>query len=543
MKTINRLLLAAVTVGGMVSCETDIERAELLGFNDPEPKELTASTNDVVMEGVNEENEAVTFTWGDYQLSVDNPAYELPDGSVQNYLEMSATPDFTIVESQLVEGHMITFTEKELNTLLINMGYEPWQSASLYVRVQYYIAANTDSKYSQPILIRVTPYGIRMNRMDVLATDRETVLGTLYSPDEDGVYTGYIAAASQWMNFYLRERDNTLWGSQPGSAYTMSRDEQTFYNLWLPQSTGSYRLTADVNDLEWTAEYLDGMTLTSGTGMNLSMRFRPSENVWVAEVTTTGAETFSAMATTRLYGMDREDGVEGLPINFGQILSIPEAGDWTITFNLSGEQPMATYAVGEGISYEPYLEMIAPDNWDDVKCRLFSPESNGMYTGFYYAGEWENYKFATVGRETVYGSRPNSLYALDTSSSSWNIYVDTGVEGLYMYTVSLPEGTWSYRAINSLSVVGDFNGWSAAANPMAYDEENKVWTAELDITNVGSGLRIVLDGNNEDSFRQTGDGMLGYGEGTDILPSAAGRYLLTVNLYDRGNLTYTLTAL
>lgn len=540
MKIFNKLLLATVVAGSMASCETDIETPILEGFYGLEPKELTASTDEIVMEGLQEDNEVVTFNWGTYQPAVDNPAYQVPDESVQHYLEMSATPDFIASASQLVEGQTVTFTESALNSILINLGYEPWQSASLYVRVQYYIAANVESQYSLPIILSVTPYGIRFNRMDVLATDRETVLASIYSPSENGVYAGYVAASS-WMNFYLTERDNTLWGSVPGSAFKLSTDQVTFYNLWFPGEAGSYRLTADTNTEEWTAEHLTGMTLTSGSGTSTEMTFRQSANAWFANVVTTGAETFSASATTKIYNMANEGGADSSPIDFGQILSIPDAGNWTVTFTMSGEQPTATYAVNEEpvATYDSYLEMIDPNNWDDVKCRFFSPDKDGKYTGFYYSGEWENYKFATVGRETVYGSQPSSLFELDSSSSSYNIYIQDGKEGLYYYTVNLADNTWGYTAVTSLVVRGDYDLMSV----MTYDSDAKVWTADLDIQEVGWGMQILVNDDWNLCFKSKGDGVLGYMEGDNILPPGSGKYRLTIDLNDMENLTYTFTAL
>lgn len=75
MKALYKFLTAAVMAGSFASCSTDIEMPKLQGFDNLDPRELIASTNEVVMEGVNESNEAVTLTWGDYQLSVDNPSY------------------------------------------------------------------------------------------------------------------------------------------------------------------------------------------------------------------------------------------------------------------------------------------------------------------------------------------------------------------------------------------------------------------------------------------------------------------------------------
>ncbi len=540
MKALYKFLTAAVMAGSFASCSTDIEMPKLQGFDNLDPKELIASTNEVVMEGVNESNKAVTLTWGDYQLSVDNPSYAVPDGSVKNYLEMSPTSDFSLIEFVSVEGLTKTFTEKELNPILIRLGYQPWQKAPLHIRVRYVVAENVTYQYSMPIEINVSPYGLRMNRMDVLATDKTTVLAALYSPSENGIYTGYVAA-SGWMNFYLQERDNTIWGSQPGSAFTMSKDGVTFYNFWFPEPAGSYRVTADTNAKKWTAEYLNSMTLTSAAGTNTEMKFKQSTNSWSAKVTTTGTETFSAKATTKKYNIENEGGIDSDPIDFGQLLSISEAGNWIVTINMSGENPTATYEVDETpvVTYDPYLEMINIENHSDVKCRLFSSKSNGEYMGFYYAGEWENYKFATVGRETVYGSNPQSLQELDSSNKAYNIYVDGGKEGLYLYYVNLPENYWNAKEIQSLTVFGDHDLKSA----MTYDKETKVWTAELDIQEVGWGMQILIDEDWSNHFKSKGDGVLGYLEGDNIVPPGSGKYLLTVNLYDMGNMTYTFTAL
>ena len=515
MKALYKFLMSAVMAGSLASCSTDIETPKIQGFDNLEPKELTASSNEVIMEGVNENSEAVTFTWGDYQLSIDNPAYHVPDKSITNYLEMSPTSDFSLMESLAVEGNTKTFTEKELNPILIRLGYEPWQKTPLHVRVRYAVADNVEYQYGMSLEIKVAAYGLRLNRMDVLATDKATVLAALYSPLENGVYTGYVAA-SAWMNFYLQERDNTIWGSQPGSAFTMSKDMVTAYNLWFPGTAGSYRVTADTKKVEWTAEYLSAMTLTSASGTDMEMTFKQSTNSWSCKVVTTKAETFSAKAVTQMYNIENEGGATGTLIDFGSLLSIPEAGNWVVTIEMSGENPTAKYEVDEEpvVTYEPYLEIISPDDWNEVKCRMFSFNNDGTYMGFYYAGEWENYKFATVGRETIYGSVPNSLRELDSSNESWNLYVESGAEGLYLYYANLPENYWNAEAITKLVVRGDHD----LESTMIYDKNTKVWTADLDIQEVGWGMQILINDDWSNHFKSKGDGILGYLEGDNIMP-------------------------
>ena len=227
-----------MAAGAAVSCATDIERPELIGFGGSETKELTVSTDKVIMEGLHEENPAVTFIWGDWQLYVDNPEYSVPEGSVEAFLEMSPKADFSPMESTPVEGNEKTFSEKELNLILLDLGYDTPEAGTaaegtpLYVRIRYAVSDNIEYRYSRTVRILAAPYPLHLNRMDVVSRDDRTeVLASLYSPEENGIYSGYMTA-SDWLNFYLVERDETLWGSVPGSPYSMTTDETTFYNLW-----------------------------------------------------------------------------------------------------------------------------------------------------------------------------------------------------------------------------------------------------------------------------------------------------------------------
>ena len=283
------------------------------------------------------------------------------------------------------------------------------------------------------------------------------------------------------------------------------------------------------------------MTLTSASGTDMEMTFKQSTNSWSCKVVTTKAETFSAKAVTQMYNIENEGGATGTLIDFGSLLSIPEAGNWVVTIEMSGENPTAKYEVDEEpvVTYEPYLEIISPDDWNEVKCRMFSFNNDGTYMGFYYAGEWENYKFATVGRETIYGSVPNSLRELDSSNESWNLYVESGAEGLYLYYANLPENYWNAEAITKLVVRGDHD----LESTMIYDKNTKVWTADLDIQEVGWGMQILINDDWSNHFKSKGDGILGYLEGDNIMTPGSGRYRLTVSLYDMGNLTYTFTVL
>lgn len=331
-----------------VSCSSDIEQPTLLGYDSAEDRGISVSKSDVVMDGNNEEAPCVTFTWQGYDLTVSNSDYKVPANNITTFIEFAKNGDFAPADTALqVEANEKTFTNGELNLILTKNAYAKRQQAPLYVRMRYVLGENKAPTYSKPMQITVTPYGIMMNRMDVLATDKKRVVGTLYSPTENGIYQGFVAATGDWMNFYLRERDNTIYGCVPDNAYNMTTDEDNMWNFWLQNVADCYRVTADVNTRTWGSERLSKMQLVSASGKARDMKFNRKENTYTAVVTTAGAETFSAQATTTRYDIDHKDGADGEAISLPGIVTIASAGTWLVTLDMNGEQPTATYVVSD----------------------------------------------------------------------------------------------------------------------------------------------------------------------------------------------------
>ena len=536
--------MVVVVAAGFVSCSDDIEMTTLLGFNGMEPREIAASSSEVIMDGYDEEAEAVTFTWGGYQLSASNPEYGVPDKAITMFLEMSKTPDFARYDSVQVEGYKKTFKQKELNLILIRLDYEPWVTAPLYVRVRYVLAENIPYQYSNTIQVLAAPYGIHFNRMDLLASDKQRVIGTIYSPTENGIYQGFVAGTSDWMNFYLRSRDNTIYGCVPDNAYNMTSDEDNMWNFWLQNVADCYFVTANVNTMTWGTERINKMQLTSNSGKSYEMKYDRRTNSYTAVVTTTAVETFTARTTsTTRYDIEFKDGTEGNGFTFADIVTISDAGTWLVTLSMDGEQPTATYAESSEQPQETYpnvLLMVNQDNWNVVKCRMFAPKDDGVCMGFYRTVEgWENFLLATEDKAVIWGSMPGSQYVLDSSSDHWNLWGDEKV-GLYLYTANLAESTWNQRYINRLVVRGTINGDFV---DLVYDMATKTWQADITVTDPnGWGVKILLDDNWDDVLVRQSDGKLGYNNGGDIMLPAPGNYTLKVNLYDFENMTYEFIA-
>ena len=196
----------------MLSCNDDKEIITVTGFQDGASSELVASQTNIELNAETAGVAALTLSWGSYNLDISDDAYKLPDEMINNYLELSADASFNSAESTLILGNNRSYTHVELNNLTKKMGFEPWKASPLYVRIKYVLGNNLAPQYSNVLTVNVTPYGIRMNSMDMLGADQETVIGQLFSPAEDGVYQGFIGA-SGWMNAYFKENDGTMWGN------------------------------------------------------------------------------------------------------------------------------------------------------------------------------------------------------------------------------------------------------------------------------------------------------------------------------------------
>lgn len=202
----------------------------------------------------------------------------------------------------------------------------------------------------------------------------------------------------------------------------------------------------------------------------------------------------------------------------------------TLTINVT------PYIVSPVVSY---LYMPGVLSANDYTTKICSRKNDGTYEGYVEATQWANFNFTDKadGTGTFYGSTPNSLYSLDSGSDKWNIWFDEG--GYFLVKANMNTLTWSKTAITSICVTGDFNSWSLTANPMTYDETNKVWTATCNISTIGYGLQIILNGSWTFYYGSDDTGELTL-SGANIVPTSTGTKTVTVDLSNPAKYTYTI---
>lgn len=187
--------------------------------------------------------------------------------------------------------------------------------------------------------------------------------------------------------------------------------------------------------------------------------------------------------------VDGEDSMTGSLTNGdAKAGKIAKAGKYKLTLNMMDY----TYTFEE-VKYDPFIYFIgAADGWksSDQKLALVD-EAKGVYTGYVYVadpnGAGLQFKFQRVAGSwdnEINAGTFNTFSDAATTNENGNIGVNAG-EGVYYFDVNLGEGTIKATKVETMGIMGQFNGWSSDA-VMAWNAEEYCFEA----TNVG----VTADG-------------------------------------------------
>ena len=169
---------------------------------------------------------------------------------------------------------------------------------------------------------------------------------------------------------------------------------------------------------------------------------------------------------------------------------IAEPGKYKLTLNMMDY----SYTI-EPVNYDPFIYFIgSTDAWSssDQKLALVD-EDKGTYTGYVYIadpnGAGFEFKFQREQGKWEKAIDANTFVAFKGASigvKNGNLGVNAG-EGVYYIDVNLSEGTIEATKIESMGMVGKFQGWDVLAPvPMTWNAEEYCFEA----TNVG----VTADG-------------------------------------------------
>lgn len=188
-----------------------------------------------------------------------------------------------------------------------------------------------------------------------------------------------------------------------------------------------------------------------------------------------------------------------------------------------------TYEV-QALSFNQFVYFIgATDGWSKAYQKLESPDYSGVYTGFVYVADpngWGlQFKFQRIQNswDNEINSGTFSSITGDLEDCGGNIGVTAG-EGVYFFTMDLANATLNAVKVNTMGIIGDFNGWSSDA-VMTWDAENYCYVAENPgITSNGWKFRIneawdINLGGTIDELVANGDNLTVTGNVVKLYPT------------------------
>jgi hypothetical protein len=456
-QTILFLLAAVMTT----SCEKDGNMAYVDGF---EASDLIASASELNLDVSKRETVVLQLAWNNPTLLSSDDSQPVVDNMLTTYVEVAGAEDFTGSSQTEVTGLTKAYTGTELNTLAQAMGISVNTAGNLYFRIKSTEGPNMTPAYSNVCKVTVTPYFVDMSRMAVLSTNKTDTLAYLNSPEENGIYTGYMNATA-WLNCYFYEYSGVTWGNygESGHAFELS-DDDSKWNAWFADGTGQWFVTVDTKALEWKCMLFTQLKVNGN-----DMTYYSKKKQWGYYITTTSAnETFTIEATGHESDKSTGDGAYNekdvkFALNDGIMTqadattaaTIAEAGTYTIIVepNDKGEY---TYRVEKGevnfngddtpaVVYPTELVMMNKDASADLATLTKTGESTYSCT-YTVTADWENFLIVDKENNVYYGSDPSDLYTLSSDDSKWNIWFDEGAKAGDTVTITVDLSTlkWSY---------------------------------------------------------------------------------------------------
>lgn len=379
------ILLCALTA--LVSCDESGDKIYLDGFK---ASDLMASASDVVLSVDNTKDIVLSMAWQNPSLLSSDETKPAGNGVLKTYLQASPSENFATVKEYSVTDLSKAFSGADLNTLAKDLGTTPGQSAPLYFRIKSQMGNNLDAAYSNVCQVNVTPYIIHMNKMTIWNADKNKELTYLYSPNEDGIYAGYMNASS-WLNFW-------------GKVITTTADNTPISIV----ATG--------------AEYSKATATDDAAAVVKTMNYTLAD----------GKMTDAAAAGS---------------------VNIAKAGTYTITVKV-GENSDLTYSIESGNQTAPEPEasntlcMFSKDG--NTLLAVMNKVSDGVYTCKYKPTSWENFRFIFVGenkddKQTWYGA-DGEQFKLTSGDGAWDIWFgDENGETEFTVTADLNTMTWKYE--------------------------------------------------------------------------------------------------
>ncbi len=588
-----RYILPALSILLSVSCMKDGEM--LTATLEGDGTRIGTADSEIVLD-INEPSALALTIWWDRlgNASLSNPDAQVPSDMIINAVQFSTDVDFSTYVEETVDNSAssVQFTAAELNTIMTELGLEGGVASTVYIRMSTSLGINTEPLYGESIEITVTPYFVDMSFIRLAGVGSGTFTGverTLPATVEDGgEYAGFADIPAGWWNFFFIEGTGNIWGALTDGAnqfYLERKNDISSWNCWFPEPSGCYYITMSTATGEWTAVSVSEVLMSIGGAEPVQMEYSAAHTAYTAVLTTTTdnvsvqADLSGILYNTALGQDSAESASMSLTGSSDGTLAAGEAGAVTgintgaagtytlilrladmtwelaegeVDIDAGGEQtewpddPDYSAATSEWL----YIYGLSDGTPSSVEGRL-ARTSDGVYEGFFYMTSWFNFKFGDnedPSAARIYGSAPSSeegaLERLYCGSDMYNIWWDSDQAAYTYLTVNTNDRSWNYTTVTSISIAGDFNGYSLTSDVMTFDPASGTWSAVITPGSWGQyGIQFVLNEEWGFCYAPAEDGTL-FRSGNAAMPSTAVEpgveYEVTIDLNDPAAMTWSI---
>ena len=588
-----RYILPALSIFLSVSCMKDGEM--LTATLEGDGTRIGTADSEIVLD-INEPSALALTIWWDRlgNASLSNPDAQVPSDMIINAVQFSTDGDFSTYVEETVDNSAssVQFTAAELNTIMTELGLEGGVAATVYIRMSTSLGTNTEPVYGESIEITVTPYFVDMSFIRLAGVGSGAFTGVermLSATVEDGgEYAGFADIPAGWWNFFFIEGTGNIWGALTDGAnqfYLERKNDISSWNCWFPEPSGCYYITMSTATGEWTAVSVSEVLMSIGGAEPVQMEYSAAHTAYTAVLTTTTdnvsvqADLSGILYNTALGQDSAESASMSLTGSSDGTLAAGEAGAVTgintgaagtytlilrladmtwelaegeVDIDAGGEQtewpddPDYSAATSEWL----YIYGLSDGTPSSVEGRL-ARTSDGVYEGFFYMTSWFNFKFGDnedPSAARIYGSAPSSeegaLERLYCGRDMYNIWWDSDQAAYTYLTVNTNDRSWNYTTVTSISIAGDFNGYSLTSDVMTFDPASGTWSAVITPGSWGQyGIQFVLNEEWGFCYAPAEDGTL-FRSGNAAMPSTAVEpgveYEVTIDLNDPAAMTWSI---
>ena len=579
MKTLNKIFITLASIFALISCEKDGDKIYLQSLGSGE---LIATTDNVVLTSEMSQKIVLSFAWKGQDVQISDTTVGTA-AKAKNYMEISLSEDFSgQVYKNETTSNSIAYNGGELNSIVNELGAKVGEANNVFFRLGSTTGENIPYAYSNVVRVAITPYVIDMNTGIVVESNNDNAnLGEtgviLYSPEANGIYSGFMFTPYGWYHYFLKEGNGLMWGTagDEGAFHITSDAGNNRQNMWFPGTTGCYYVNVNTKEATWDALYISSLAI-SGLGENpINLTLDKENNLWIASFTATEAGekviTISGNGDQWNVETGTNDGA-GIPVNVafanennnlvladnaGNIsVTIPEAGECTIKLDLINPNDRKVYveAGGTDIPEEPevkeyiYVMGIDSDKYEfNNKIYLFN-EDNIEYAGIrnVVPSQWGYYFFNADAwgndSEYKYGKSDNTA---NTNTNGELLKGGTEIpalteNGLYLFEVSLKNLTYKTTKIGDKIYLynGMTNGGLIAMTPTDIAGE---FSTVLELSSDSEwGMKFYLFDDWSYNFVDGGENKLYYNgtnkDGNGIAVKA-GKYTVKANIIEK---TYSI---